>query len=49
MLVTHRIGEVDISNYGKCIDTVVSIGDVVRNRVGEMESENQALRNYVSS
>ena len=49
MMTEHRIRHVPVVDANGALVSIVSIGDVVKNRVGEMESENQALRDYVSS
>jgi CBS domain-containing protein len=49
MMTEHRIRHVPVVNKNKNLISIVSIGDVVKNRVGEMESENEALRSYVTS
>jgi CBS domain-containing protein len=49
MMTEHRIRHVPVVNVDGSLISIVSIGDVVKNRVGEMETENQALRDYVST
>ena len=49
MMTEHRIRHVPVVDENKNLISIVSIGDVVKNRVGEMESENEALRSYVTS
>lgn len=47
-LNTHHIGALVVSNDGSLI-SIVSIGDVVKNYVSELDSERQALSDYVAS
>jgi CBS domain-containing protein len=49
MMTEHRIRHVPVVDKDDLLISIVSIGDVVKNRLGEMESENQALREYVST
>jgi CBS domain-containing protein len=49
MMTEHRIRHVPVVDAEGALISIVSIGDVVKNRVGEMESENQALRDYVAT
>lgn len=49
MMTEHRIRHVPVVDAQGVLISIVSIGDVVKNRVGEMESENQALRDYVGT
>ena len=49
MMTELRIRHVPVVDANGLLVSIVSIGDVVKNRVGEMESENQALRDYVTS
>ncbi len=49
MMTEHRIRHVPVVDGEGALISIVSIGDVVKNRVGEMESENQALRDYVAT
>ena len=49
MMTEHRIRHVPVVDGEGALISIVSIGDVVKNRVGEMESENQALRDYVGT
>ena len=49
MMTEHRIRHVPVVDAEGALISIVSIGDVVKNRVGEMESENQALRDYVGT
>ena len=49
MMTEHRIRHVPVVDGEGALICIVSIGDVVKNRVGEMESENQALRDYVGT
>lgn len=49
LMTEHRIRHVPIVDEDGNLISIVSIGDVVKNRVGEMELENDALRNYVTS
>jgi CBS domain-containing protein len=49
MITEHRIRHVPVIDKDGLLISIVSIGDVVKNRLGEMESENQALRDYVTT
>jgi CBS domain-containing protein len=49
LMTEHRIRHVPVVDKEGVLISIVSIGDIVKNRVGEMESENQALRDYVST
>jgi CBS domain-containing protein len=49
MMTEHRIRHVPVVDGEGVLISIVSIGDVVKKRVGEMESENQALRDYVAT
>jgi CBS-domain-containing membrane protein len=49
MMTEHRIRHVPVVDGEGVLISIVSIGDVVKNRVSEMESENQALRDYVAT
>ncbi|QLL25284.1 CBS domain-containing protein [Actinobacteria bacterium IMCC26103] len=49
MMTEHRIRHVPVIDKDGLLISIVSIGDVVKNRLGEMESENQALRDYVTT
>jgi len=49
MMTEHRIRHVPVVDAEGNLVSIVSIGDVVKNRVGEIEAENQALRDYVAS
>ena len=49
MMTEHRIRHVPVVDKDGILISIVSIGDIVKSRVGEMESENQALRDYVTT
>jgi CBS domain-containing protein len=49
MMTEFRIRHVPVVDSEGLLLSIVSIGDVVKNRLGEMESENQALRDYVTT
>ena len=49
MMTEHRIRHVPVVDAAGNLISIISIGDVVKNRVSEMESENQALRDYVNT
>ena len=48
MMTEHRIRHVPVVDDNGQLISIVSIGDVVKNWVSEMESENKALRDYVN-
>jgi CBS domain-containing protein len=47
-MTTHRIRHVPVIDEGALV-AVVSIGDIVKNRIGELEFERNELEHYVSS
>jgi CBS domain-containing protein len=47
VMTEHRIRHVPVVVAGDLVG-VVSIGDVVKHRIGELESENQAMADYIS-
>ena len=49
IMTEHRIRHVPVVDAEGNLVSIVSIGDVVKNRVSEIEEENQALRDYVAS
>ena len=49
MMTELRIRHVPIVDDSGTLVSIVSIGDVVKNYVSELDSERQALRNYVTS
>jgi CBS domain-containing protein len=49
MMTELRIRHVPVVDEAGALISIVSIGDVVKNHVGELDSERQALRDYVSS
>ena len=49
LMTEQRIRHVPVVDKDGILISIVSIGDIVKNRVGEMESENQALREYVTT
>jgi len=48
MMTEYRIRHVPVVDAEGILISIISIGDIVKNRVAEMESENQALRDYVT-
>ena len=46
-MTTHRIRHVPVVEDGQLIG-IVSIGDVVKNRIGDLELEAQSLKEYVA-
>lgn len=49
MMTELRIRHVPVVDSGGQLLSIVSIGDVVKNHVSELDSERQALRDYVAS
>jgi CBS domain-containing protein len=49
MMTEHRIRHVPVVDANGALLSIVSIGDVVKNYVSEIESERTALRDYVVS
>lgn len=49
MMTDLRIRHVPVVDSAGLLISIVSIGDVVKNHVSELDSERQALRDYVSS
>ena len=49
MMTEHRIRHVPVVDEAGALISIVSIGDVVKNHVSELDSERQALRDYVAS
>ena len=49
MMTEYRIRHVPVVDAEGVLISIISIGDIVKNRVAEMESENQALRDYVNT
>ena len=49
MMTEHRIRHVPVVNADGTLLSIVSIGDVVKNYVSEIDSERTALRDYVAS
>ena len=47
VLEAHDIGALVVSADRLTVQGIVSIGDVVKNRLGEIESEKDALREYI--
>jgi len=47
LMTTHRIRHVPVVDSGR-LRGLVSIGDLVKARLGELEAENRALLDYVS-
>jgi len=48
MMTEHRIRHVPVVDANGELISIVSIGDVVKTHLGEMENENKALRDYVN-
>jgi len=49
MMTEHRIRHVPVVDEEGILISIVSIGDVVKNYVSELNSESQALRDYMAS
>lgn len=49
MMTEHRIRHVPVVDGDGALLSIVSIGDVVKNYVQEIDSERTALRDYVAS
>jgi CBS domain-containing protein len=49
MMTELRIRHVPVIDADGVLISIVSIGDVVKNHVSELDSERQALRDYVAS
>jgi CBS domain-containing protein len=49
MMTALRIRHVPVVNEAGHLLSIVSIGDVVKNYVSEIDSERQALKDYVST
>ena len=49
MMTEHRIRHVPVVNEVGTLISIVSIGDIVKNYVSELNSESQALRDYMAS
>jgi CBS domain-containing protein len=49
MMTDLRIRHVPVVDEAGLLVSIVSIGDVVKNHVSELDSERQALRDYVAS
>jgi len=49
MMTSHRIRHVPVVDAAGQLISIVSIGDVVKNYVSEIDSERQALKDYVST
>jgi len=49
MMTSHRIRHVPVVDAAGNLLSIVSIGDVVKNYVSEIDSERQALKDYVST
>lgn len=47
LMTAHRIRHVPVVDAGGSLAGIVSIGDVVKFRVGQLESENQTLFDYI--
>ena len=49
MMTELRIRHVPVVDEAGSLISIISIGDVVKNHVSELDGERQALRNYVAS
>jgi CBS domain-containing protein len=49
MMTEHRIRHVPVVDEEGTLISIVSIGDIVKNYVSELNSESQALRDYMAS
>lgn len=49
MMTEHRIRHVPVVDGEGTLISIVSIGDIVKNYVSELNSESQALRDYMAS
>jgi len=49
MMTELRIRHVPVVDENGSLLSIVSIGDVVKNRISELDSERQALRDYVAT
>jgi len=49
MMTEHRIRHIPVIDKDGSLISIVSIGDVVKNYVSELDSERQALSDYVAS
>jgi CBS-domain-containing membrane protein len=49
MMTELRIRHVPVVDADGALISIVSIGDVVKNHVSELDSERQALKDYVAS
>jgi len=47
-MTTHRIRHIPVVDAGR-LAGLVSIGDVVKSRIDEIEQEAAALRNYIAT
>ena len=48
MMTEHRIRHLPVMDGGR-LAGIISIGDVVKNRVAEIEMESKAMREYIAS
>ena len=48
-MTEHRIRHIPVIDNDRSLISIVSIGDVVKNYVSELDSERQALSDYVAS
>ena len=48
LMTDRRIRHVPVVEHGR-LNGIVSIGDIVKHRVAEIESESQALREYIAT
>jgi CBS domain-containing protein len=47
-MTSQRFRHVPVVDDGGLLSGIVSIGDVVKHRLGQLESENQALYEYIT-
>lgn len=48
-MTEHRVRHIPVIDEAGCLVSIVSIGDVVKNYVSELDSERKALSDYVTS
>jgi CBS domain-containing protein len=48
LMTDRRIRHIPVIDHEGCLSGIVSIGDVVKSRLGELESENKALFDYIT-
>jgi CBS-domain-containing membrane protein len=47
LMTTRRVRHVPVVDDDGAMQGIVSIGDVVKGRLGQLENENQALSDYI--